>query len=523
MTATAETTTYDGGGQAAGGVHLQGAVPVLGGRGPRRRRDLRLDPGLVRRPRNRAGRRRLRPLPRACRCTSRATCWPGTGRRRCSSTTGAARSSSRRCSTVFTGRLGGAVADLAALIGEVVAVERVPITFDVVDGKGHIRIGDVAEARLAPFLGATGHADHAARHGVLHHPRLARVRRARPRGSAATAAGTGCPTSRSRARTPSRARSGSRPDDDASSSTRVARPPRPGARALGRGGRPAGCCSSGSLLRGPGLAHHHGVLAAARAPAATGHCALPAFAGAWLVMVGGDDAADDRADGADVRRRHRARRATAPGYGRCSWRRTSRSGSASPWSRCSATPRCTHSSTTGRGCATASGWSWPGRSRWPASSSSRPLNRRCLRACRDPRGVPVPALPPRRRRRLAAGRPPRAVLPGLLLGADAGHVRDRRGQPALDGRADRGHGGREDHAAGARSSWHQSVSCCCSRRSGSAWRHWHLRPVSCTSPGAATEYGRTMAGGSSRRPRCSLLVRWSSTTNGLVVGLTLSR
>ena len=57
---------------------------------------------------------------------------------------------------VFTGQLGGAVADLAALIGEVVAVERVPITFDVVEGKGHIRIGDVAEARLAPFLGSNG-------------------------------------------------------------------------------------------------------------------------------------------------------------------------------------------------------------------------------------------------------------------------------------------------------------------------------------------------------------------------------
>jgi len=59
---------------------------------------------------------------------------------------------------VFTGQLGGAVADLAALIGEVVAVEQAPITFDVVDGKGFIKIGDVAEAQLAPFQGATGQA-----------------------------------------------------------------------------------------------------------------------------------------------------------------------------------------------------------------------------------------------------------------------------------------------------------------------------------------------------------------------------
>ena len=57
---------------------------------------------------------------------------------------------------VFSGRLGGPIADLAALVGEIVAVERVTIAFDVVDGRGHIRVGDVAEARLAPFLGATG-------------------------------------------------------------------------------------------------------------------------------------------------------------------------------------------------------------------------------------------------------------------------------------------------------------------------------------------------------------------------------
>jgi len=58
--------------------------------------------------------------------------------------------------SVFTGRLGGPVADLAALIGEVVAVERVPITFDVVEGKGFIKIGDVAEARLVQYVGPTG-------------------------------------------------------------------------------------------------------------------------------------------------------------------------------------------------------------------------------------------------------------------------------------------------------------------------------------------------------------------------------
>src|SRR6266700_515265 len=38
--------------------------------------------------------------------------------------------------SVFTGKLGGPIADLAALIGEVVGVERVPITFTIQQGKG---------------------------------------------------------------------------------------------------------------------------------------------------------------------------------------------------------------------------------------------------------------------------------------------------------------------------------------------------------------------------------------------------
>ncbi|HVM17511.1 MAG TPA: DUF1326 domain-containing protein [Gaiellaceae bacterium] len=57
---------------------------------------------------------------------------------------------------VFTGQLGGAIADLAGLIGEVVAVERAPIRFDVEEGTGTIRIGDAADAELVSFRGATG-------------------------------------------------------------------------------------------------------------------------------------------------------------------------------------------------------------------------------------------------------------------------------------------------------------------------------------------------------------------------------
>lgn len=57
---------------------------------------------------------------------------------------------------VFTGQLGGAIADLAGLIGDVVAVERVPINFTVDEGKGTLTIGSFVEADLAPFQGATG-------------------------------------------------------------------------------------------------------------------------------------------------------------------------------------------------------------------------------------------------------------------------------------------------------------------------------------------------------------------------------
>src|SRR5262249_630482 len=46
--------------------------------------------------------------------------------------------------------------DLVKLIGEVVSVERVPITFDVKGGKGTIKIGDVGYAELEPYQGATG-------------------------------------------------------------------------------------------------------------------------------------------------------------------------------------------------------------------------------------------------------------------------------------------------------------------------------------------------------------------------------
>ena len=57
---------------------------------------------------------------------------------------------------VWTGKLGGPIADLAQLVGEVVSVERVPITYEIEKGRGTIKIGEVAEADMEPYRGPTG-------------------------------------------------------------------------------------------------------------------------------------------------------------------------------------------------------------------------------------------------------------------------------------------------------------------------------------------------------------------------------
>jgi hypothetical protein len=59
---------------------------------------------------------------------------------------------------VFTGKLGGPIAEFANLIGRVVAVKRVTITFEVEKGKGRLRIGSAVTTDIEPFQGATGRA-----------------------------------------------------------------------------------------------------------------------------------------------------------------------------------------------------------------------------------------------------------------------------------------------------------------------------------------------------------------------------
>lgn len=57
---------------------------------------------------------------------------------------------------MHTGKLGGPLADLAKLVGEVVGVYDAPIQFNLVEGKGSIRVGDVVSAEMQPYADAQG-------------------------------------------------------------------------------------------------------------------------------------------------------------------------------------------------------------------------------------------------------------------------------------------------------------------------------------------------------------------------------
>jgi hypothetical protein len=56
----------------------------------------------------------------------------------------------------FSGKLGGPLADLAQLVGERVAVERAPISHEIVDGAGTLRVGDKIHCKMHPYKGPDG-------------------------------------------------------------------------------------------------------------------------------------------------------------------------------------------------------------------------------------------------------------------------------------------------------------------------------------------------------------------------------
>jgi hypothetical protein len=58
--------------------------------------------------------------------------------------------------SAFSGQLGGPLADVAQLVGEVVAVERAPISHEIVDGAGTLRVGDKIHCEMHPYTGPDG-------------------------------------------------------------------------------------------------------------------------------------------------------------------------------------------------------------------------------------------------------------------------------------------------------------------------------------------------------------------------------
>jgi hypothetical protein len=56
----------------------------------------------------------------------------------------------------WTGKLGGPLADLANLVGEVLGVHDAPVEFQLDKGKGTLKIGQFVDAEMAPFTDAKG-------------------------------------------------------------------------------------------------------------------------------------------------------------------------------------------------------------------------------------------------------------------------------------------------------------------------------------------------------------------------------
>ena len=56
----------------------------------------------------------------------------------------------------LTGKLGGPLADLAGLVGEVVAIESAEIMHEIEDGAGTLRVGDFVYSQMEPYRSGDG-------------------------------------------------------------------------------------------------------------------------------------------------------------------------------------------------------------------------------------------------------------------------------------------------------------------------------------------------------------------------------
>lgn len=56
----------------------------------------------------------------------------------------------------YHGKLGGPLADIAGLIGEILTVERAPIRHKLDEGKGTLEVGDFVSAEMKPYQGPDG-------------------------------------------------------------------------------------------------------------------------------------------------------------------------------------------------------------------------------------------------------------------------------------------------------------------------------------------------------------------------------
>ncbi|MBD1867809.1 DUF1326 domain-containing protein [Cyanobacteria bacterium FACHB-471] len=57
---------------------------------------------------------------------------------------------------VFNGELGGAIADVASLVSDVLDVRVAPIEYNIENGRGTIKIGDVLVSEMEPYRGPDG-------------------------------------------------------------------------------------------------------------------------------------------------------------------------------------------------------------------------------------------------------------------------------------------------------------------------------------------------------------------------------